>query len=562
MLAKPLKNVPHTNDISACASSQLYRWIEGLLTFFVFFTMGADPAPHRNEAHYLCRLKHFWDPEWCQGDLFLDSPDAHFTVVWLLGWLTLFFSLETVAWIGRLICWTLLALAWQRLHRRIAPVTLLAPLTAALFVVGTEQFHLAGEWLIGGFEAKTLAYGIVVLALSDAIDGRWNRGWILLGIASAMHALVGAWSVVALFLAWSFGKKQQTLRGMAPGLVIGAGISMLGVWPAIALNLDTDSEIVSKANEIYVFMRLPHHLSLLTMDPSWLMNRVLRHAIVIILLILTGRLLKNQSNANHQEVSPSERNGLSLLRAFAWASLCISATGFVIEIIGFNHLAWSASLLKYYWWRLADIAVPLAVAMSFASCFKHSLASQRGMALVALVSALLFVGWGLGGHSLRKLDGVDAPADTVLNEPDDWFLMCEWVSLNTPKDSCFFVPRRSHSFKWYTGQPEVVTYKDVPQDAATMLKWHERFHDVYQIGYNEDGSKRWTRSLSHLGTNRLLELGNLYNADFVLSQDVLNRFGQPRRQAHGLPVLHRVGRYTLYDLRALTESDKSISNVN
>ncbi len=526
------------------------------MTFLVFFIMGADPAPHRNEAHYLCRLKHFWDPEWCQGDLFLDSPDAHFTVVWLMGWLTMFFSLEVVAWIGRLLCWTLLAWAWQKLHQRIAPLDWLSPLTAALFVIGTEQCHLAGEWIIGGFEAKTLAYGFVLLAMSDAIDRHWNRCWILLGIASAMHALVGAWSVVAVLMAWVFGRRQEKLSSMLPGLLIGALISMLGVWPALALNSHATSEIVSQANEVYVFTRLPHHLALLTMDPSWLTNRALRHLIIVILLIVTGLLLKRNPACQQAASRSNENRALHLVRRFAWASLAVSAAGFGIEIMGLDHPSWSASYLKYYWWRLADIAVPLAVALSLAFCFKEIWIKQKSIAAFALVVGLMIACWGTVGHTYNKLEGVDSPADRVMKDPSDWIKMCDWIGQNTPTDARFLVPRRSHTFKWYTGRPEVVTYKDVPQDAATMLEWNERYHTVYQIGLFEDGSKRWARSLSHLGAARLRELGELYDADFALSQDVLNRFGQPRRQAHGLPILHREGRYTLYDLHQQPELAK------
>ena len=61
---------------------------EVLLIALVFFVVAGDPAPHTNEPHYLCRLKHYWNPEWCDGDLFLESPEAHLTFVWALGWVT------------------------------------------------------------------------------------------------------------------------------------------------------------------------------------------------------------------------------------------------------------------------------------------------------------------------------------------------------------------------------------------------------------------------------------------------------------------------------------------
>ena len=36
-----------------------------------------------------------------------------------------------------------------------------------------------------------------------------------------------------------------------------------------------------------------------------------------------------------------------------------------------------------------------------------------------------------------------------------------------------------------TGRPAVVTYKDIPQDAASMVEWHARYQDVF--GYRTEG---------------------------------------------------------------------------
>src|SRR3990172_7256102 len=87
------------------------RLWETLLIVLVFFAVAGDPVPHNNEPHYLCRLKHFWNPAWCAGDLFLESPDAHTVFVWSFGWVTKWVSLSATAWVGRVLAWTLLAWA-------------------------------------------------------------------------------------------------------------------------------------------------------------------------------------------------------------------------------------------------------------------------------------------------------------------------------------------------------------------------------------------------------------------------------------------------------------------
>ena len=78
-------------------------WLEIALIFVVFFVAGGAPVPHVNETHYLAKAKHYWDPAWCAGDFFLESADAHTLFYWPFGWLTRWFSLPVVAWIGPLV---------------------------------------------------------------------------------------------------------------------------------------------------------------------------------------------------------------------------------------------------------------------------------------------------------------------------------------------------------------------------------------------------------------------------------------------------------------------------
>ena len=54
---------------------------EWLLIAAVFAAAGAWPVPDVNEAHYLPKARHAFDPSWCEGDFFLESPHI-FTVVY------------------------------------------------------------------------------------------------------------------------------------------------------------------------------------------------------------------------------------------------------------------------------------------------------------------------------------------------------------------------------------------------------------------------------------------------------------------------------------------------
>ena len=53
------------------------NFLEIALIFLLFALYGAYAVPDTNEAHYLGKAAHFWNPNYVQNDFFLNSPDAH-----------------------------------------------------------------------------------------------------------------------------------------------------------------------------------------------------------------------------------------------------------------------------------------------------------------------------------------------------------------------------------------------------------------------------------------------------------------------------------------------------
>ena len=181
--------------------------------FLLFFLVAGSLPPDVGESHYLPKARHYWQPGWCAGDLFLESHDAHWTFYWAYGWITTLVSLPAAAWIGRVVTWVLLAWSWRRLSWAIVPRPLFSLLSAAWFLLLTRNFHLAGEWVVGGVEAKGFAYVLVFLALEAVARSRWQAALLFSGAAGAFHVLVGGWTAVALGFAWLLaGKERPGLR--------------------------------------------------------------------------------------------------------------------------------------------------------------------------------------------------------------------------------------------------------------------------------------------------------------------------------------------------------------
>ncbi len=338
------------------------RWLivaEIGLILAVFTLQGAWPVPDVNEPYYLGKAIDYWNPDWIANDPFLESADTHTVFYFTFGWLSLLFSPPALAWIGRLATWTLLAWAWRRLSFAVWPRPWGAALTGAIFVCLLQRCQMAGEWVIGGVEAKGFAYVLVLLGLEALVRGRWNRTWLLFGAASAFHVLVGGWSVVAAAAAWLLlWDDRPPLRAMWPGLLGGLLLSLPGLVPSLTLTWGMDPEVVARANQIYVFQRLGHHLNPAAF-PGVFVARFLVMTLVWAAVCCGGWL-----------ASPDKR-----IRAFVLGTLMIAAAGTIIAWSLSASPAAAAGLLRFYWFRMSDVALPLGLALAGPRLFEHLLAA-------------------------------------------------------------------------------------------------------------------------------------------------------------------------------------------
>jgi hypothetical protein len=540
--------LPRQDRAPSCRQPLAARLGEVLLIFLVFFVVAGDPVPGVNEPHYLCRLKHAWNLGWCEGDLFLDSRDAQPVFVWTFGWVTRLLSLAATAWLGRILAWGLLAWAWQRLSWRLVPRPLCAVLSAALWVTLTARVDFAGEWIVGGVEAKCFAYLFVLLAMYELVDRRWNRLWLWLGAATALHPVVGAWSAVVCGGIWLLGGCRDIRPlSMLPGLLAGGLLSLVGVVPALMLTRGQPSDTVAEAARIYVFERLPHHLALLTLPADEITVRFVHLAVLIVALwllkgVMLGKgvrtLFRLGSLHSDETVEPKKSSDpFSVLDRFAWGTVLLAAAGLAIELALWNKPLWAARLLRYYWFRLVDFAVPAAIALGCVALVAVGIERRRPWAAWGLAAALMLTGWHVSMTTWHRLRDPIPPADRQMRDYAGWVDACNWVAANTPPEALFLTPRRAHSFKWRTGRPEVVTRKDIPQDAASIVEWFNRLRTVYYQFDPSEGGLVFAKSLGHLGTDHVRQVARQYGARYVLTD---------RREPLSLPVVYWNDEYVVY----------------
>lgn len=432
-----------TNLVAPPSSRQ--RWLEVALILCVFYLNSGWGVPDNNEAHYLGKARHYWDPTYCAGDAFFESAHTHQLFYAVFGWWTLFLPLPAVAWIGRLLTWALLAIGWQRLSWRIVPKPWWAVFSAALMIALQERCQVAGEWLVGGFEAKGIAYALVFFALDAAFTGRWRAVWLWLGAASAWHVLVGGWAVVAMLFAWWFERRRgaaPSFRAMIPALTCGLLLSWLALIPALELTRGAEASVVAEANQIYVFQRLPHHLNPRSFPPRGV-------AILAALFVATGILSR---------LTPATA-ATRITWRFALASAGLSLIGWAMAVGLGPWPEHAAALLKFYWFRLADVAIPLAASLLAVAYLHYALRSAPSLGRAWLTVASLFAAFHLVDFGIQTqtlpYPRADRPGKVV--DHSAWVEVCQWIKNNTPPGTRVITPRQNQTFKWYAERAEVAT---------------------------------------------------------------------------------------------------------
>ena len=499
--------------------------IEVLAILAIFAAAGAWPVPDVNETAYLTKARHFTDPAWCQGDFFLETPDAHGVFYLLMGPIAAAVSLEQAAWIGRWLGWLSLACGFRWATLPLLDGAWPKILAAALFSLALRHTTAAGEWVIGGCESKVFAWALVLAAVGEIGRGRLAWAWLALGAATALHPIVGGWGLVALIMSWwllpdsrehavrrSSDRSQPFSGGVlrpVQVVLVSAGLLLAaaGVVPALGLSAGADAAMRAAAAKIHVVERLSHHLLIRTFADGM----VARHLLAILLWwFVRGR---------RPAASPMEQAARTRVDRFILASLVISLAGVAISLLEPFAANAAYSLLRFYWFRLADVLVPFGLATAAAAVLMNDsalgvLLPARPAVTRAVVAVLLCLDlahesrhWPLPGRT-----GLMARSDTKVDAAA-WRNICEWVAANTPADACFLTPRGAASFTWWTGRREVVGWKNSPQDARSLVEWRQRFIDCF----SRDGSfANMERSTAALGPDRLRRAAEQYGATHAI----------------------------------------------
>ncbi|MGE3315360.1 MAG: DUF6798 domain-containing protein [Planctomycetaceae bacterium] len=454
-----------------------HRLLVMVLVALSFFAYGGirAPVPAVNEPHYLSKGKHYWIPEWCAGDFFLESSNVHLVFYQTFGLPTVWLSLEQAAWLGRAIASLILAMGWTRLVFIILP-TRWTPLWVAWgFLFLQACGNLSGEWIAGGIESKVPAYGFLFWSFAYLLERSWYRAALLAGLAISFHPVVGLWGTMAAAgaLGWQWlmilldrkSEQKQTSIGLSPyplitSLLILCAAALPGLMPALSI-VGVDS---FEADYIQVYYRLDHHL-----DPIKFSHFAEGYYLALFVGWLIVGIVWRPSQAEQLF-----RTIVLMAAGIALVGLLAGyRTGLPEEMPAF---AQRMKLLKLYPFRLFDAMLPRAAAVSAVGLVGRIAWNTTSSATAPLGRT---ASWGLFGTAMAislAIPSIDRNASRM--QPDqlaDWKQACEWISLHTPGNAIVLTPaRESWAFKWYAQRGEFVSFKDCPQDAEGIVKWNQR----------------------------------------------------------------------------------------
>lgn len=494
-----------------------------LLILLIAGSFAADsfirfPVPGTNEPHYLCKAKHYWNPQWCAGDFFLESSNAHLFFYQVVGFFTQWLTLAQTAFLGRLAGCLLLAIGWYRLLRVLTP-GIWSPLITAWMYLGIAAIgNFSGEWVVGGIESKVFAYGFLFLAIANGCEENWNRAAVYLGLTISWHPVVGVWGLLcALFALVCYALMQRKSLSRA-SLVLNIKqtipacgwlilCSLPGLVPALSLLQGGTPREEFSANFIQVFYRLKHHLDPMDFNTfSYLM-----YGFLLAIWLLFYR---------------KENNVFSLrfFQYFIAGTLGLACVGFLLgagprPASEMPYYAFRMSLLKFYPFRLFDSLLPLAVTVSLTNAFYQRWFKQMEtdadtatgnkrirIGFITLFSLCLF-------STVLYSAWIAPPVHKMTaRQRSDWIDACHWIQNNSPTSSLFLTPIHQSDFKWYAQRPEYVTYKDCPQDAPGIIEWNRRLkylrkwgQDYYNKGFDDQALQvlHQQTGITHLLVKRL-----------------------------------------------------------
>lgn len=500
-------------DVAANGIRSAFRDWHLIALPLVVFAFVSKPVPFANEWVYLPMLTRAWDASFLANDwLFSRDHAEHFVFNTLFGLLTFVMSIEAIGWIGRIASWTMIIVGLLKLGNRIGISDKAMSIAISLWV-WYGQSIVSGEFVFGGFEAKSVSYVCVIFSLVGFLDRRHRIAAALLGAAFSFHPAVGMWSALAVGL--SLLVNRHPLRVIAEVV----GITFVGSLPGLipVLTMTTGGMTAQEARYL-VQIHMPFHIDPLAWPKA---DWFLYGAMMTFCVLHTRSVVANSDDSDTQ-------SRFRFLLGFQ-AAACVFFTAGIAA-----RYAEQFTFLSLFPFRLFGVIAPLfffmfvAHALSAGSKFKLR---KSAMAVGAIAIACL-------ANPLEPAKAqVAKTARTWLAPADPLGDAMTWISQNTERDCVVILPPWRKDSYYLAQRAQVVTWRFVPYGDITEFR--QRVEELVGPDWQVfDG-----RSVPQLMKDGY---GGLAKADVATLADKYDATYFVSHKQYGFEVVHRSGEYRVY----------------
>ncbi len=474
--------------------------------------LAGKPVPYSNETSYLLRLVKTYRPDFLLNDLTFSTPaNEHWLFNHLFGLLTYFLSTEIIGWAGRISCWLVLIYALMRLGRH-WKIPLWSITTSIFLWLCLGQAVIADEWMIGGFEAKCVAYICLLFALDGFCKGREIVPSILLGLTFSFHPAVGLWGIPAAILSlavfrWDFFRVLKIT-------FISGVFSLFGLIPLlfseVATNINTPEDW-----KYYVLAGYPFHV-----DPnSWA-----RSSIILLFFLMAFCFLSYWRNRANESEKPQQ-----FFTAFLGVLFIFFCAGIVFRV--FDQF----ELLRLMPTRLFPLFAPLFFLFALAKAY-HQKAFAPPVNLLMVLGLICLLGW------MNPVATFHERAGKTINiwraGKDDMVVAFSWLKENSPAGSVVIAPPWRNDFWYHSERAQVVNSSYAP--VSDLNEWQIRLRLLTGNSPPENGWRKpevLQEFYEKLSAEDVLEIANKYNAEYLVSNS-----------SYPFPIVFQAGNSKVYQI--------------
>jgi hypothetical protein len=430
----------------------------GLALFaLICFCMLGQSVLGSNEAGKLALALQQVEPGWNPNDWYLTRPQSY---QWLFQQISghglLWFGVGPGALLSRIVGYA--AWSWGAAAVCIELGLSLWMSLGAVALFLTHQSLVAGEWMLGGAEPKTLAYAALLLGYVAWRRRHWWAMGFCSGLALSFHILVGFYGAAALALAAVLtdhrtARRAQWLRATA-GLILGGlpiGFALAQHQPAGLLSTLEEGGGPS-ASWIYTYLRNPHHL----VPGSWSGEDWSQALLWLGLFAAACWFSRGATGAE-----AASRRSLA-----TWGALTL-----VPFALGLGISLWdtNGALLRFYPFRVADSVIPLCTTLLLACQLERS--RPRPARLAALIATVVVA---VQSHTSWASEASRFhPAPNTAQ--DAQARAYRWISANTPRTIRILTPPSGfEDLTLLTGRAGVAQFKQIPNRSADIHDWFRR----------------------------------------------------------------------------------------